>query len=191
MDEVYKLTPKVIKSKIGFIKENLNKIIYNKKLKKIISYKESNKIKDIDICEDKNQINNKQKIIKKRNPGIDLIRIVTMVGIVYTHVIYSGKGISKYIRYKKIIIRTHTFVFWHNNAFALISGIVGYKSNKYSNLINLWLIVVFYSVGIRYYYLKFKPGVKVDGELYQEYYPVIYNRYWYFSLSFLNIRSFI
>jgi hypothetical protein len=83
-----------------------------------------------------------------------------------------------------MVFNTLTFVFWHNNAFSLISGIVGYKSIKYFNLLYLWLCVVFYSLGIRYYYLKFKPGAIVIGKLYQEYFPVIYNRYWYFSSYF-------
>ena len=184
MDEIYQLTSKDIKNKIGFIKEHLNKVFYNRKLKKIIPYKENNKIEIKEIYEDKNKMYNKQKIIKKRNSGIDLIRIVTMLGIVYTHVLFQGKGIYKYSRYKNKIISSHTYVFWHNNAFSLISGIVGYKSNKYSNLLYLWLSVVFYSVGIRYYYLIFKPGVNVNGELIKDYFPLIYRRYWYFTSYF-------
>ena len=113
------------------------------------SSKESNKI---EIQDFKNQINNKQKFINKRNAGIDLIRILTMIGIVYTHVLFQGKGVYKYSRYKSKIINSNTYVFWHNNAFALISGIVGYKSTKYCNLFYLWLCVVFYSVSIRYYF---------------------------------------
>jgi len=182
MDELYQLTTKEIK--IGFFKEFLNKVIHYLKLKKSMSFKESNKIEAKYIYKDEIQINDKQKIIKKRNPGIDLIRVITMLGIVYTHILFQGKGIFKYSKYKNEIQITHTLVFWHNNAFSLISGIVGYKSTKYSNLLYLWLCVTFYSVGIRYYYLLFKPGVRVNGELYKEYFPVIYKRYWYFSSYF-------
>ena len=182
MDKLYQLTSKEKTNKIVFIKEILNKVIHNRKLKTIIPYKEVKKIEDKDIYEDKNQIKSKLKIIIKRNSGIDLIRILAMLGIIYTHILFQGKGIYKYSKYN--IIKTHSFVCWHNNAFSLISGIVGYKSTKYSNLLYLWLCVVFYSVGIRYYYIKFKPGINVIGELYQEYFPVIYKRYWYFSSYF-------
>jgi hypothetical protein len=109
-----------------------------------------------------------------------------MLGIIYTHVLYKKKELPNipYItnnRYKSKIISSRTYVFWHNNAYALISGVVGYKSNKYSNLLYLWLCVVFYSVGIRYYFIKYKKVTSLNGQLYQEYSPAISGRYWYFS----------
>jgi hypothetical protein len=107
-----------------------------------------------------------------------------MIGIIYTHIIFQGKGINKYYKYKDKINNSHTYVFFHNNAYGLISGVVGYKSTKYSNLLYLWLCVVFYSVGIHYYYLKYKKGTYIGIELYKEYYPVIHNRYWYFTSYF-------
>jgi len=88
-----------------------------------------------------------------------------------------------YSQYRDKLFSTFTYVFYHNNAYGLISGIVGYKSTKYSNLLFLWLYVVFYSVGIRYYLKNIKHG-NVEGELYTEYYPVIYGRYWYFTSYF-------
>ena len=181
MEELYILLPKVIKNKIVFIKEHLNKALDKKKFTKIIPYKGNNLIEAKDIYEHKNKM--LQKIIKKRNSGIDLIRLVAMLGIVYTHILAQGKGTAKYFRYKNEI-RTLTFVFWHNNAFTLIAGIVGYKSTKYSNLLYLWMCVVFYSLGIHYYFQRFISNVKVNGELYKEYYPVIYNRYWFFTSYF-------
>ena len=180
MDELFQLTSKDMKNKIDTINENVNKVIS----KKILPSKKSYKIEAKIIYEDKNQMSSKQKVIKKRNSGVDLIRMVTMLGIVYTHILFHGKGVNKYSKYKKKLINSHTYVFWHNNAFALISGVVGYKSTKYSNLLYLWLCVVFYSVGIHYYYLKCKQITNVNGELYKEYYPAIYGRYWYFSSYF-------
>jgi hypothetical protein len=58
-----------------------------------------------------------------------------MVGIVFTHLLYQGKGLYKYNRYKNKLKSLYTYIFWHNNVYALISGIVGYKSIKYSNLL--------------------------------------------------------
>jgi hypothetical protein len=61
---------------------------------------------------------------------------------------------------------------------------VGYKSTKYSNLLYIWLCVVFYSVSIRYYYLKYKKGAIVKGDLFKECFPIIYVRYWYCTSYF-------
>ena len=193
MDNFSQLISKETKRKIGSIKKYINKITYSKKLKKVKRNinkkiklpKRNNKI-EVKIINksNKNDISNNQKVVKKRNAGIDLLRIITMIGIVYTHVLMQGKGFKKYKKYKNEIDKSYTFFFWHDNAFALISGVVGYKSTKYSNLLYLWLWVVFYSVGIHYYYLKYKQCSKIDTVLYKEYFPVIYGRYWYFTSYF-------
>lgn len=186
MDDFKFLTSKNLKIKIISTKGYLNKIfIRNKKSKKIAPSKDKNKIEIKDIYNNpKTQISTKQIIIKKRNAGVDLLRILSMLGKVYTHILYDGKGISKYNRFKSEIINSYTYVFWHNNAFALISGVVGYKSSKYCNLLYLWLCVVFYSVGIRYFFIKYKKVTSLNGELFQEYCPAISGRYWYFSSYF-------
>ena len=192
MDNFSQLESQNIKNKIGFIKKYLNKSFIYKKYKIIENpLKETNKIEVKNINEDNiNRINSYQKITIKRNAGIDLLRIVTMIEIVYTHVLCQGKGLYKYSRYKKILITLYTYIFWHVNAYGLISGIVGYKSTKYSNLLYIWLCVVFYSVGIRYYYLKYKQGAILTGELYIEYYPIINMRYWY-CISYFGMFIFL
>ena len=181
MDAFPLLSSKKIKNKINFIKEYLNKIITLRKLKK----NKCNETEIKSIYEDnKNDISFKQKIFKKRNVGVDSIRIISMIGIVYFHILIQGKGIYKYNKYKTELNNSLTYCFWHNNAFALISGIIGYKSTKYSNLLYLWLCVVFYSVSIHYYYIKYKKDARVYRNFYQDYFPVIYDRYWYFSSYF-------
>ena len=192
MDDFSQLISKETKKKIGSIKKYINKINQIKKLKKskknlkkIKRPKENKKIEAKDINENnQNEISSNKKSIKKRNAGVDLFRIITMIGIVYTHVLDQGKGMDKYYKYRDKISSTYTYVFFHNNGYALISGIVGYKSTRYSNLLYLWLWVVFYSVGIHYYYLKYKQGANIDVEFYKECYPVIYLRYWYFTSYF-------
>ena len=171
--------------KKNFISKYLNNIYHYRKL--IINEPPNDNIifDNKDISKDYiNKISNKQKIIKKRNAAIDLLRIITMIGIVYTHVLYQGKGYYKYYRYKKTLKSLYTYVFWHNNVYGLISGMVGYKSTKYSNLLYIWLCVVFYSVSIRYYYLKYKKGAIVKGDLFKECFPIIYVRYWYCTSYF-------
>ena len=64
-----------------------------------------------------------------------------MFCIVLNHFLYHGQGINHFYRYKTELLMIHSFTDWHNDAFILISGIVGYKTNKYSNLFYLWLQV--------------------------------------------------
>ena len=122
MDNFSQLESKNIKNKIGLIKKYLNESFIYKKYKIIENpLKETNGIEFKSINEDKiNRINSKQKISKKRNAGIDLIRIVAMIGIVYTHVFYQGKGLYKYIRYKNKLTNLYAYIFWHVNAYGLI-----------------------------------------------------------------------
>jgi hypothetical protein len=101
-----------------------------------------------DIYEENKNLIGKKEIIKKRNVGVDLIRIVSMFGILFGHAVSIGNAFYKYNRYKSKIFNIFAYINWHNNSFSLISGIVSSKSTKYSNLLYLWLCVVFYSVGI-------------------------------------------
>ena len=131
-------------------------------------YPKENKIEAKEINRNiQNVISNNQKIIKKRNAGVDLLRIISMIAVIYVNIISQGKGIDKYNEYKNKINKSKTYAFFHSNAYGVISGIVGYKSTRYSNLLYLWLCVVFYSVGIHYYYLKYKRDTYIGIELYK------------------------
>ena len=121
------------------------------------------------------------KINKKvRNHGIDFIRIIAMYGIVINHIIFKSK---KYKIFKELKI-LHILLFWHNNGFAFISGFVGYKRYKYSNLFYLWMCVFFYSVIIHFLYLKYRPQFVTNDKLYYNLFPIIFRRYWFFTSYF-------
>ena len=127
---------------------------------------------------------NDKKVIKKRNPGVDLVRVIAMLGIVLNHIIYFGGAIRKYNKYEKQLSILLILFSWHNNGFGLISGIIGYKTCKYSNLLYLWFCVFFYSVSIHYYFKRLRYNPKINNKISIEFFPVIYNRYWYFSKYF-------
>ena len=157
---------------------NDKKLKKNRKFRKYISnnflaksdFKATNKVMKHYNTIDKND-DDKQNIKKIRNPGVDLLRIISMYTIIFNHLLYSGIGGYKiFPKLKRPLFLWHSFTAWHNNAFMLISGIVGYKTNKYSNLLYLWLTVFFYTVGIDEYYLYFKKGFKIRHYLYEEYY---------------------
>ena len=129
--------------------------------------------------------NNDNKQIKKiRNPGIDIVRLLTMYCILITHSLRFGNAYKYFYKYERILRLIQSFLSWNNNAFILISGIVGYKTNKYSNLLYLWLIVVFYSVGIHKYIITYKREYHINRENNKIFYPMVFNLYWYFTTYF-------
>ena len=134
-----------------------------------------------------NLIINKPKpknVYKIRNADVDLIRIIGMYGIIITHLIYSDGGAIKYSQYQKELKILYIITAWHIDGFALKSGFVGYKSYKYSNLLYLWLEVLFYSVGFYYYFKTFKKNFIIRHDISFEFSPVIFKRYWYFTAYF-------
>ena len=130
--------------------------------------------------------NSKNKQEKIRNPGVDIIRIIGMYGIIINHLLflYDKGAMVKYFKYSKYLKIMHILSFWHNNGFALISGIVGYNSFKYSNLLYLWFDVLFYSVSINIYFKIFNRGSYIKSDLSKDLFPIIFHRYWYFSAYF-------
>ena len=186
MEEKSKLKLKGYKKKEKIISELIN-ITKRTKTQKFQAKQFHNKEKLINkrkiINNQIKPINEKEKTKKARNPGIDLVRLIAMYGIVINHILYLNGGERKYYKYRKYLKILHITTSWHNNAFALISGIIGYKSNKISNLIYLWLDVFFYSVGIYLYFTKIRNS-PVKHDISVEYFPIIYERYWYFTAYF-------
>jgi len=141
-------------------------------------------IKNFNHMNNENKQNQENTIKKIRNPGIDLIRIIAMYFIIVNHFIFHGCGFKYFPKYKRKLSLLHCFTDWHIDSFILISGIVGYKTNKYSNLFYLWLTVLFYSVGIHLYVICFKKDFVINSDIYKEYFPIIFQRYWFFTVYF-------
>jgi len=159
------------------------------KVKDKFNINDSNDYCNSSFSEIKNKLSNsinKNKEKKVRNPGVDTIRIIGMYGIIINHLLFLyGKGaMFKYSKYSKYLKILHIFSFWHNNGFALISGIVGNNSFKYSNLLYLWFDVFFYSVSINIYFKIFNRGSYIKSNFSKDFFPIIFNRYWYFSAYF-------
>ena len=107
-----------------------------------------------------------------------------MYMIIINHYIYFGEAFKKYPQHKKYLIPFHNLTDWSNNGFALISGIVGYKTNRYSNLVYLWLTIFFYSFGIHLFILLFKKNFIIKNGILVEVFPIIFKRYWYCTAYF-------
>ena len=168
------LSAKILKKKDDNISENFNALSqFNcEKINFVIQNKNN-----------KDENKNKKKI-KLRNPGIDLMRLIGMYNILLDHLINYGNLCNKYPKFKFQLNLLHVLINWHNNGFALISGIVGYKTNRYSNLLYLWLTVFFYSVGIHLYIKLFIKKYIIRYSISIDCFPLIFHRYWYFTAYF-------
>ena len=131
----------------------------------------------------KNKYKSKNK--KERNAGVDLCRILGMIDIIINHIVAREFLKRKYPNYLKYFKLIEILTQWHISNFGIISGIVGFKTNKYSNLLYLYLCVLFYSLTIHYIIIKFfKNNYAIiinKRHLRNYYFPVIANDYWYFS----------
>lgn len=130
----------------------------------------------------------KTNSLSKRNSGIDLLRIISMIMIVTLHLLGHG-GLLKEFE----VFTTGHYLTWFIeiiaycavNCYALISGYVGINSKfRYSNLINLCINVVFYTLIITSLFKIFSPD-SVNAETFKKaVFPYAFNVYWYFTAYF-------
>ena len=142
--------------------------------KKLFKNKKSNK-----LIVDNNKIDafsNNVKKVKIRNAGIDMTRIASMHSIIVHHILVHGRAIKKYNKYRELVLM-NIISFWHVSIYALISGYIGYKSNKFSNLLYLLCWVILYNASITYYLNRFRPEFKTGKVNYTYFFPVIFGHY--------------
>lgn len=125
----------------------------------------------------------------KRNTGIDLLRILSMIMILYIHVL-GQSGVMDLFDITSLQYRMGWIVlmasFCAVNVFALISGYVGVDVEfKYSKIIAMWLQVVFFTVGLTTVMYFVLPEGKVTSEHFiKAIMPIRSNRYWYYTAYF-------
>jgi surface polysaccharide O-acyltransferase-like enzyme len=130
----------------------------------------------------KDDKNNYQTI--KRNYGIDLLRIISMINIINLHInLFSGQLSLNYTSPKFYSIwRSEVFSFCAVDCFGLISGIVGYKRYKFSNLIYILIQLCFYSTSISLFlFIKNQINIK---DLFLSLFPILIKRHWYINAYF-------
>ena len=130
---------------------------------------------------------NQIPLTAKRNYGIDLLRVVSMLMVAVLHILGHG-GILK----NTAVLSYRYEVAWFLeiaaycavNCYALISGYVGVNSKfKYTNIFYIWLQVVFYNVLINFGGAILLPNMGVK-EVLKAFLPVSYRTYWYFTAYF-------
>ena len=129
-------------------------------------------------------------IDKKRNYGIDCLRIVSMIMILILHILGQG-GVIASAEYSSskywCLWLLETFAYCAVNCYALISGYVSYKSKlKLSSLIKLTFTVLFYTILSTVILSKFVDRNFSLGALFRIFIPFGFgnNPYWYFTAYF-------
>lgn len=124
-----------------------------------------------------------------RNYGIDLLRIISMLMVVILHILGQGGILANcqfltgsYIVAWFLEIGAYCAV----NCYALISGYVGYTAkHRYSNIISLYLQVIFYTIGISLIFLIIMPEAVQFSDIVKILFPFAFtNVYWYFTAYF-------
>ncbi len=116
--------------------------------------------------------------LKQRNFGIDLLKIVSMLLVVILHIIGKGgvlgvvePGTYRYVASWLVEIGAYCAV----NCFALASGYTGFRSSRRpSNLLLLWLRVLFYSVGITVCFAVLSPDSVTPGQWRAAFLPTMF-----------------
>ena len=124
----------------------------------------------------------------KRNYGIDLLRIAAMCMVVILHIVGFGGVLTNaktlsanYEAALFLQIATYCAV----NCYALISGYVGLNSRfHYTNIVILWLRVVFYTLLITCTFMILIPDIRSFVFIKIALSPVVNQQYWYFTSYF-------
>jgi len=124
----------------------------------------------------------KKQEIKYRNPNIDFIRTIGMFAILIHHLLAHGKVTRKFGRFNEINL-LNILCMWHVSSFGIVSGLVGNHTYKFSNLLYLWFLVVFYGIIIYIIYNKLKSPLLTDS-VKANLLPIVHSKYWYWTCYF-------
>ena len=122
-----------------------------------------------------------------RNYGIDLMRVISILGVVCLHVL--GHGGILYSAHSPINFSAMWFLellcYPAVNCFVLISGFVGYRGMRWfpkiKSIVSLFFVVLFYSVGITVLFKVLFPASVGTGALVKSFFPVLTTQYWFFT----------
>lgn len=129
-----------------------------------------------------------RQIQKERNLGIELLRIVSMFLIIVLHCLGlggAGKCAPEHSVQNSILWLMTAACYGGANLYALTSGYVCIRAkHRWERLIELWLQVFLYSVGIFAIDRIVGGGGITWRQLISLLLPVTTNRYWYFTSYF-------
>lgn len=125
---------------------------------------------------------------RQRNSGIDLLRIAASFMVLILHILGQGGLLavlpSHSLRYKAAWV-LEIICYCAVNCYGLISGFVGWNSRSgWSGILRTWLQVLFYTVGAAVILHFFIPDVVTLDTIRSAFFPVIHNKYWYYTAYF-------
>ena len=134
-------------------------------------------------------MNKKSTVFYRRNYGIDLLRLVAMFLVVVLHVLGQGgilnntSGVTNYFCWLLEIL-----AYCAVDCYALITGYVCYREFErkfhYAKIVNFWITVLFYSMGITLLIFFLNPGLVGIKELIKSMLPIVTREYWYVNAYF-------
>lgn len=122
---------------------------------------------------------------RERNLGIEMLRVLAMLGIVIQHILGHGwvvqsinSGTWKY----DMVVALRSVCLFGISEFALISGYVGVKSRyRYSSIVLQWTKVWLYSVFFTALASILDPGAVGKGDWFGAMLPTLNKTFWYFT----------
>lgn len=125
---------------------------------------------------------------RRRSVGIDLLKLLSMQMIVVLHVLGQGGILGRLpvlsMRYEAMWL-LETACFCAVNCFALTTGYLMAGSRfRYSRLTELWLQVLFYTVGLTALFAIMSPGSVTPLYWKMAFFPMTTLQYWYFTAYF-------
>ncbi|MBR2861813.1 MAG: acyltransferase [Clostridia bacterium] len=119
--------------------------------------------------------------------GIDLLRIVSIIGVCFLHVLGHG-GIlasANTIGRFSLVWMLEILAYPAVNCFVLISGYVGFREGKYypklKNIISLFFTVVFYGALLCLIFKAIYPELISKDHLIAALAPIKHKNYWFFT----------
>lgn len=124
-----------------------------------------------------------------RNLGIDLLKILCMIMIPVLHVLGQG-GVLRNTQFLSVRYELgwalEILCFCAVNCYAILSGYVNFgRKFRYSKILELYLQVLFYTVGITVIFKILHPEYVSRKMMIQALFPFAYNEiYWYYTSYF-------
>lgn len=126
---------------------------------------------------------------KKRDRGIDALRILSMLMIIVYHILNHPNLLITRVRFTPgydVVLFSQLCLMCAVNCYVAISGYVGIASpRRYSRIAELWLTVLCYSAGITLLYYFYRPGSVSLTMLWRSFLPALNREYWFFSSYFV------
>lgn len=127
--------------------------------------------------------------VRQRNLGLDGLRILSMLGVVFLHLITHGMlrvTMSKDVTSRLLVDLFYILCLTSINCFVMISGFCQYgKPVRINRLVNLWAQVTAYNflltVAVN---LRIFPDSPYWSDIVFSLFPLLSDAYWFFSIYF-------